>query len=72
MTDNLFFVGLVFVLCQEGFRAGEGDLVDIFINFALGHTDTVINEFYRLIFRADKNVYFVFVAFWLFIFADDR
>ena len=55
MTDDFVVtICFFFVFGQEICCAGEGDLVDVFLDFLVGHTDTVIH---------DLHDFFVFVQY---------
>ena len=49
MSDDLLIASLVLVLVDEVRRTGKCDLVDIFLDLFLCHTDTVISEGYGLV-----------------------
>ena len=42
VADDLVAAGLVLIFLKEGFRAGEGDVVDIFTDFVGGHAKAVV------------------------------
>ena len=51
MADDGGCVVLVFF--NELFSAGEGDLVDIFVDLFGGHTDTAVGDFDRIVIETD-------------------
>ena len=53
MADDLIRVCLALILLQELARSGKCDLRNVFLDFFLGHTDTVVDEFQCLIIRID-------------------
>ena len=44
MADDSFVFSLVLVFLYEFSGSREGDLVDVFLDFFRGHTDTVIRN----------------------------
>ena len=42
VTDNLVVAGLVFIFCQESFRSGKRDVVDVLPDLVRCHADTVV------------------------------
>ena len=63
MTDDLL-IGIVFVLCDEFFSAGKGNLVDVFFDFLGSHTDAGIADAERFRFFINRycNSSFCFAA----------
>ena len=61
MTDDLVFVGLVFVFFKEIRSSGKRYLVDVLFHFFGGHADTVIDKCEGLLLgiRANGNAPFV-------------
>ena len=57
MTDDLVLAGLIFILVQEVDRTGKCDLVDVFFDLFLVHTDTVIDHADRFLGRVDDDGY---------------
>ena len=69
MTDNLVFIGFIFVFLQKISSTGEGNLVDIFFYLVSGHSKTVISEGKGFIVRVDNNVDFRLIIGWKGIFS---
>ena len=63
MTDDLVFVGFVFVFLQEILGAGEGDLVDVLLYLSLSHAQAVIGNGNGLVIRVHGNLYLVLHVF---------
>ena len=71
VADDLVIVGLVLILLQESGRAGEGDLVDIFLHLFGGHAKSGVDEFQGFLFRVHDHADAVLVAFRIGVLADE-
>ena len=67
MTDDLVFIGFVFILFEEILGTGEGDLVDVLLHLRLAHAQAVIGDGNGLLIRVYGNLYLIFHAFRLVI-----
>ena len=56
MTDDLIFVCLILILCDEISGSGKCDLVDILLNLILCHAQTVIDNLYELCLRINDHL----------------
>ncbi len=56
VSDDLVAVGLVLVPVHEGFRAGEGNVVDVFLHFLRRHAKTVVRDLYGLRLRIQHHI----------------
>ena len=55
MTDDLVFIGFVFILFEEILSTGESDLVDVLIDLLGCHTDTPVRDRDRFV--IELNLY---------------
>ena len=56
MADDLILVGFVLVFFQEILDAGKCDLIDVFVDLVLGHTQTVVRDLDGLFIGVDGNL----------------
>ena len=56
MTDDLVFVCLVLIFCQEILCTGKCDLVNVLFHFLGSHTDTIILDGDRLVLGINGNL----------------
>ena len=56
MTDDLVFVGLIFVLFQKLCSTGESDLCDVLFHLIRCHTETIIDKLHGLGLRIHNDL----------------
>ena len=62
MTNDLVRICLAFIFFKELARSRKSDLSNIFLDFFLGHTDAVVDEFECLIIRIDDDMHLILRA----------
>ena len=72
MTDDLVFICLVLIFCQEILCTGKCDLVDILFHFLGGHTDTIILDGDGLVLGIDGNLNLILRILRLLVLAHQR
>ena len=56
MADDLVIAGLVFIFCQESFRSGKRDVVDVLSDLVRRHADAVVGYSDGPVRRADYDI----------------
>ena len=56
VTDDLVVIRLVLVLGHERLRAGERDVIDVFLDLVRRHADTVVDDLNRLLLRIQHDI----------------
>ena len=55
MSDHIILCRFIFIFLKELCRTGKSNLCDILFHLVCSHTETVIDELHRLLFRVDNN-----------------